>query len=97
MADIKVDKIKYMLFLQSVNNFIDNVPSESLPEDLQAEKNYIIQYIEREQRISDLMDQRKMFYDFYITNKYKDPVSSNQMYKKYLDTKAEIERIRKMN
>lgn len=94
MADIKVDKVKYLLFLNTVKDLINNIDTDMLSEKSLNEREYILKYINREQDIIVLMEQRKIYYDFYIKNKDIDKISSNEIYKKYLDVKAQIEKLR---
>lgn len=93
--DIKIDKIKYFTFLNSVKHFIETLNSDQLTKHQQNEIKSILEFVEKEQQLRILMEQQKLYYQFYITNKNRDPQNANDMYKKYLDVKMQIERIRR--
>ena len=95
MADVKVDKSKYLKFLARINEFLDDL-DDDLKTDLQEEKKLLKDYIDREQDIVILSETRKNLFDFYAANKH-DPVSSQEVYKKYLETKEKLNTLRDLN
>lgn len=95
MSDIKVDKISYLNMMKTVKSILERFEvNPSLSTEMQTERKYLQNYIEREQDIIILMEQRKLFYDFYVMNNKTDPVSAGQMYRKYLEVNDKIKKLR---
>lgn len=95
MADIKIDKVEYNIFLNSVKNYIEK--SNNTSEDLINEKEYILNYINREQELSILLEQKKLLYNFYIVNKHKDPAGCEKILNQYLEVKDKIIKMKEQN
>lgn len=87
MADIKIDEIEYFIFLNTVKIFIDE-----LDQDLKdSNKAQVIQnYLKGEFERRDMMRERKMYYDFYIMNRFTKPEDANKAYQKYKELKSKL-------
>lgn len=96
MADMKIDRLKFNIFLENVKKIFDFIDINILPADLQAVAADVLSYADAQLQLSELMEQRKLFYEFYKKNYIKDPDSANQMYQKYIETKEKIEKLREM-
>jgi hypothetical protein len=94
MADIKIDRLKFTCFLAKVIDFIDSIDKNKLPATQQAVANEIREYASVQIEITELMEKRKLFYEFYKKNYSKDPDKATEMYSKYLETKEKIEELR---
>lgn len=90
---MRIDKFKYSRFLANVNNFLENSQDSYLLPEMKSAKMNLLKYIEREQEMIDLMEQRKLFYDFYMENKDRDPNSSGQMYRKYKEVQEKLQKL----
>lgn len=97
MADIKIDKTKFELFLIKVQSFTENIDDNILSSDMINEKKDILEYINIKNEKRNLMEERKLYYDFYIANKTKDPISSSKMYRKYIETNEKLNKLREEN
>lgn len=94
MSDIKIDKIIYTRFLNNIKKFLESIKDDTLSIDMQEEKINLLKDINREEDIMILMEQAKIFYDFYMANKDKDQKSSGMMYYKYKETRETLQKLR---
>lgn len=94
MKEIKIDKFKFDQFLITVENFVKDIKNELLSEDQISEKNYILNFIETENKKRTLMEARRLYYSFYKINKEKNPKTALEMYNKYKETQEEINKIK---
>lgn len=89
MANIKIDEIEFFTLLNSVTIYIEESVAYA-PKKTKESGVELLKLIDRYQDIAKLKIQRKMYYDFYITNRMDNPIEANKAYQNYLQVKEKL-------
>lgn len=94
MADIKIEEGEFYTFINKTKQYIE-LASGYIPEELNETGRALGKYIEEKQLLRGLMLERKAYYDFYISNRFRNQEEAASAYKKYISIKNNIDSIKK--
>ena len=91
--NIKINELEYITFLNHVKSYMEKTKVQFRENNVEV--NLIEEYIEEQLLIRKLINERRLYYDFYRNNREQNPMQANQAYHEYMIRKKELEKIYK--